>query len=124
MSWLRRVRHERQARQELGELTHHLHRAGLSIGALAPGLLARVDQHAAAVRDILLFSGGRMGPIELAGYARGIRDAATESGWSVLTPDEDGGADWGWVDLRLAAVCLLARAEPSEKLRSALPAAP
>lgn len=93
---------EAAARRELASLTDHLDQAGLALGALAPGPLAKVDQHAAAVRDILTLSGaGTLGPIELAGYARGVRDAASES------PCE---TDTEWVGLRLAAVCLLAAA--------------
>src|SRR5699024_4340771 len=81
MGWLRRMRQEREAHQELGKLTHYLHRAGLSLGSLPVGLLSRIDQHAAAVRDILLISNGKMGVVELAGYAQGVQDAAAESGW-------------------------------------------
>lgn len=121
MGWLRRMRYERQARQELGELTHHLHRAGLSIGSLPPGLLADLDQHAAAIRDILRFSGRRVGLIELAAYARGAQDAASENGWCLPSPDNSVPA-WDWVDLRLAAVCLLAETGTSDELDSVLSA--
>ncbi|MFD2395640.1 DUF6401 family natural product biosynthesis protein [Prauserella oleivorans] len=101
---------------ELSALAERLGRAGLAIGSLAPGLLATIDQHAAAVRDILALSGAKVGAVELAGYARGILDAARESGW---TPPEPGGPgdrdvpsahNLDWVTLRLAAVCLLATA--------------
>lgn len=74
----------------------------------APALVATVDQHAAAVRDILMFSGDRVGTVELAGYARGIQDVAREAGWSPVPYAH--GTRWAsdWVNLRLAAVCLLA----------------
>ncbi|WP_106180302.1 DUF6401 family natural product biosynthesis protein [Prauserella shujinwangii] len=101
--WLH-VWHESAARRELASLADRLSRAGVGLGALTPGLLARVDQHAAAVRDILAFSGGRVDVVELAGYARGVQDVAAESGW------QSAGTDW--FALRLAAVCLLAVAGP------------
>ncbi|WP_203454335.1 DUF6401 family natural product biosynthesis protein [Jiangella aurantiaca] len=66
----------------------------------APGLLAEVDQHAAAVRDILILGDHGLGPVELADYARGVEDVARDRGW------RPGGHDW--VTLRLAGVCLLA----------------
>ncbi|WP_199700855.1 DUF6401 family natural product biosynthesis protein [Jiangella rhizosphaerae] len=66
----------------------------------APGLLAEVDQHAAAVRDILIHSHHGLGPVELADYARGVEDVARDRGWQPGTND--------WVSLRLAGVCLLA----------------
>lgn len=76
----------------------------------APALLAAVDQHAAAVRDILLLSSGSLGAVELAAYARGVQDVAMEGPWrpSRCTKDAVWGADW--VNLRLAAVCLLTAA--------------
>ena len=72
-----------------------------------PGLVAAVDQHAAAVRDILVHSCGRAGVVELACYARGLEDGARERGWQpggpvVAAPD--------WVSLRLAGTCLVAMA--------------
>ncbi|WP_141711878.1 DUF6401 family natural product biosynthesis protein [Jiangella alba] len=67
-----------------------------------PGRLAEIDQHAAAVRDILVLDGHGLGPIALADYARGVEDVAREGGWRP-------GAD-DWVSLRLAGVCLLAMA--------------
>ncbi|MFF5992722.1 DUF6401 family natural product biosynthesis protein [Prauserella flavalba] len=107
MGWLLNAWHESAAKRELSALADRLSRVGLAVGGLAPGLLASVDQHAAAVRDILTLSGGRVGAVELAGYARGIQDAATESGWHPPLRD---GWDADWVTLRLVAVCLLAAA--------------
>jgi hypothetical protein len=97
------------ARRELASLADRL---GLgAVSSWTAGLLAAVDQHAAAVRDILHFSGGRAGPIELAAYAQGVQDVASERGWR--PPDTATGvAGWDWVSLRLAGVCLLAMAEP------------
>ncbi|SDT62789.1 hypothetical protein SAMN04515669_5234 [Jiangella sp. DSM 45060] len=67
-----------------------------------PGRLAEIDQHAAAVRDILVLDGHGLGSIALADYARGVEDVAREGGWH---PGDD-----DWVSLRLAGVCLLAMA--------------
>lgn len=67
----------------------------------APGLLAEVDQHAAAVRDILILGNAGLGPAQLADYARGIEDVARDRGRR-----PEGGHDWVW--LRLAGVCVLA----------------
>ena len=110
MSWLLNKWQESAARRELSLLAERLlGRAGMTLSGLAPDLLAAVDQHAAAVRDILTLGGSRVGVIELAGYARGIQDAATDLGWR--TPDEDSWTS-DWVVQRLIAVCLLAVAGP------------
>ena len=73
-----------------------------------------VDQHAAAVRDILTVgveSGAAVaGTVLLAGYAEGVLDHLRESGTSLRVPDDMSGwlrADW--VSMRLLAVCSLAR---------------
>jgi uncharacterized protein DUF6401 len=110
MGWLLDRWQESAARRELSLLAERLlGRAGLTLSGLAPGLLAVVDQHAAAVRDILTLGGSRLGVVELAEYARGIQDAAADSGWRL--PD---GSSWmsDWVVQRLIAVCLLAVAGP------------
>jgi hypothetical protein len=110
MGWLLNMWQESAARRELSLLTEWLlGRAGMTLGGLAPGLLAVVDQHAAAVRDILTLGGSRVGVVELAGYARGVQDAAADSGWR--TPDGDRWTS-DWVVQRLIAVCLLAVAGP------------
>ncbi|TDC50659.1 hypothetical protein E1258_26285 [Micromonospora sp. KC207] len=94
--------------------------AGLAAAATRPGLLAEIDQHAAAVRDSL---GGDRRPLTaaaLAGYAEGVRDAAREHGWQPPTRS----ADWSasdWLLTRLLAVCALAR---SLGARPAAPPAP
>ncbi|MBK1788266.1 DUF6401 family natural product biosynthesis protein [Prauserella cavernicola] len=107
MGWLSNAWHESASRRELAALSDRLSRVGLAASGLAPGLLATVDQHAAAIRDILALSGDRVGAIELAGYARGIQDVAEESGWQ---PPARGAFAGDWVSLRLLAVCLLATA--------------
>jgi hypothetical protein len=96
------------ARSALAVLTVSVGTAGLAAAAARPGLLAAVDQHAAAVRDSL---GGDRRPLTvaaLAGYAEGVRAAALEHGWQ---PPADG-PDWSapdWLLTRLLAVCALAR---------------
>jgi hypothetical protein len=110
MVWLLNMWQESAARHELSLLAERLlGHTGMTLGGLAPELLAVVDQHAAAVRDILTLGGSRVGVIELAGYAHGIQDAATDSGWR--TPEGDSWTS-DWVVQRLIAVCLLAVAGP------------
>ncbi len=69
-----------------------------------PALQAAMDQHAAAIRDILGLTTGSTGPVELAAYARGVRDAAVENGWAAARISS--GADW--VTIRLLAAVSLA----------------
>lgn len=96
------------ARAALAELAHRLGTPGLAAAATRPGLLAEVDQHAAALRDLLGDGVRPPSPIALAGYAEGLRDTAADLGWQVPTAD---GADWArapWLLVRLVAVCQLA----------------
>ncbi|MER6097933.1 DUF6401 family natural product biosynthesis protein [Streptomyces sp. NPDC001728] len=72
-----------------------------------PGLVAAVDQHAAAVRDALIpAQRGPGGPAprrdELADYVLGFTDRLTEADWT-----EPVGHDFA--TLRLTAVCWLIR---------------
>lgn len=84
------------------------------VAALAdPGLLALIDQHAAAVRDSLADAGRAIDEPALASYARSILASARRMGRAVPAPGEapTRPADWmhtDWHLLRLAAVCLLA----------------
>ncbi|MEV6767290.1 DUF6401 family natural product biosynthesis protein [Nocardia sp. NPDC051030] len=78
-----------------------------------PGVAAAVDQHAAAVRDILDLGveNSSQVPVSvlLAGYARGLLEDLRESG----NPIPDAPEDWqsaDWIHLRLAGVCALSRA--------------
>ena len=96
------------ARSTLALLTATVGAAGLAAAAVRPGLLAMVDQHAAAVRDSLDGDRRPLTPAALAGYAEGIREAAREHG---LLPPADA-VDWtepDWLLTRLLAVCALAR---------------
>ncbi|SCL33236.1 hypothetical protein GA0070616_4670 [Micromonospora nigra] len=96
------------ARSSLTALATSVGAGGLAAAAVRPELLALVDQHAAAVRDSL---GGDRRPLcaaALAGYAKGVRDAAAEHGWPLPTDAVDWSAP-DWVAVRLLAVCALAR---------------
>lgn len=79
-----------------------------------PGLAAVLDQHEAAVRDILTTgveaSAAVAGTVLLAGYARGIQDHLRERGLSLPIPTD--ATEWrtaSWFHVRLLAVCSLAR---------------
>lgn len=107
MGWLMHTWREPAARRELTALTDRLARIGAVPALLPPGRLAAVDQHAAAIRDILTLGAGGLSQAQLASYARGVRDAARDAGWNP-PPTESAATDW--VVLRLTAVCLLATA--------------
>lgn len=98
----------------LDRLQEQVGAAGLLAAAAIPGLGAVVDQHAAAVRDILTFgveSGAVVaGSVLLAGYAQGVLDHLRETGRPVRVPaDAIGWLHADWVSVRLLAVCALAR---------------
>jgi Family of unknown function (DUF6401) len=81
---------------------------GLAAALANPGLMAEVDQHAAAVRESLAASGLVMGAVPLAGYASSVAAAAVRMGHELADPAT---ADWtkaSWFQLRLMAVCALA----------------
>ncbi|MFR9775298.1 DUF6401 family natural product biosynthesis protein [Micromonospora sp. MS34] len=96
------------ARSSLTTLTAVVGTAGLAAAAANPGLLAVVDQHAAAVRDSLHGDRRPLTVAALAGYAEGVRAAALEHGWQPPAT----AVDWtqpDWPLTRLLAVCALAR---------------
>jgi hypothetical protein len=105
---------ERSARRVLDRLHEQFGTAGLVAAAAIPGLGAAVDQHAAAVRDILT-TGVETGAavastVLLAGYAQGVLDHLRESGASLHVPaDMFGWLRADWASMRLLAVCSLAR---------------
>ncbi|MCG6498289.1 DUF6401 family natural product biosynthesis protein [Kitasatospora sp. A2-31] len=75
--------------------------------AVEPGFLAAVDQHAAAVRELLYAQGPellprRLGRADLSDYALGLLDALAESGGLDRAAHE-------YAVHRLTAVCWLAR---------------
>jgi hypothetical protein len=82
--------------------------AGLTAADGLPGLLAAVDQHAAAIRDAVGDGQRALGPVSLAGYAEGLIRAATRAGWQLPTGST---VDWPYADwrvLRLLAICAMA----------------
>jgi Family of unknown function (DUF6401) len=104
---------EWRARRWLSTLSVRFWTDGLAVAAAVPGLAAAVDQHAAAVRDIL-----RQGPggatltdrVLLAGYGRGLLDRYDASMTQLC---EHAAGRWtraDWLTLRLLAVCALGRA--------------
>ncbi len=99
------------ARRFLDRLSDELGIAAvLAPGVLAPGVLAAIDQHGAAVRDILAFGVPAVavaGAVLLAGYAKGVLDEAKVHGWEPPAIVDWSSADW--LTLRLVAVCRLAR---------------
>ena len=103
---------EWRARRWLTALAVQVGTEGLAVAASVPGLVAAVDQHAAAVRDILArpSSPALSERVLLAGYGRGLLDRFNVSmedvrvhaaGRWTTTPD--------WLALRLLAVCALSR---------------
>lgn len=116
---------EVSARKILNRL-HKTHGVpALAAAAQLPALSAALDQHAAAVRDILEWGvedAARVpANVLLAGYARGlldqVREAAVGAERTPLTSAAPGdlgawaGADW--LQLRLAGVCLHASRTPA-----------
>jgi hypothetical protein len=98
------------ARATLADLIHRVGTHGLAAAAALPGLLAAVDQHAAALRDILTDGHRPPSAIGLAGYVQGVRDTAEALGWH--RPIEQV-VDWPsahWLQVRLLAVCQLSQA--------------
>jgi hypothetical protein len=96
------------ARSTLATLTATVGTAGLAAAAGNPGLLAEVDQHAAAVRDSLHGEHRPLSVAALAGYAEGVRAAALEHGRQPPAT----AVDWSqpdWLLTRMVAVCALAR---------------
>lgn len=99
---------EVSARKTLKRL-HRTHGVPATIAATEfPAVSALVDQHAAAVRDILDMGveNSRDVPVSvlLAGYARGLLGGG-DAGGAPSAPRDWLGADW--LHLRLAAVCQL-----------------
>ncbi|WP_089010216.1 DUF6401 family natural product biosynthesis protein [Micromonospora viridifaciens] len=99
----------RAARSTLTALAGSVGTAGLAAAAADPGLLAVIDQHAAAVRDSLHADRRPLTVAALAGYAEGVRAAAVEHGWQPPAEPVDWSRRPDWPLARLVAVCALAR---------------
>jgi hypothetical protein len=100
------------ARVTLADLAARIGTAGLAAAATRPGLAAAVDQHAAALWDLLGDDDQTPTEIGLAGYADGLRDMASGLGWHLPQPRS---VDWDtapWLVVRLVAVCQVAAALP------------
>ena len=102
------------ARRYLRRLGEQVGAAGLAVATGVPGVMAAVDQHSAAVRDIV--TQGAAGPpaeataVLLAGYARGVLDHARRKGWRLQVPMAlDAWCRADWMTMRLVSVCSLAR---------------
>ncbi|MGV9665213.1 DUF6401 family natural product biosynthesis protein [Nocardia niigatensis] len=101
------------ARKTLNRLQRTHGAPAAEAAAVFPGVSAAIDQHAAAVRDILDLGveNSSLVPtsVLLAGYARGILEDLREA--EAIVPHSL--LDWqdaDWLHLRLAGVCALARA--------------
>jgi hypothetical protein len=86
---------------------------GLAAALGDAGLLAQVDQHAAAVREALRHAGRAVDTEGLAAYARSIAAAAQRMGRPVPEPGHAylSGTAWlaaEWHLMRLVAVCMIA----------------
>jgi hypothetical protein len=86
---------------------------GLVAAFADPGLLALVDQHAAAVRDALEEAGREADVAGLSAYIRSIVAGARRAGRALPGAGEApvSGAEWraaDWHVLRLLAVCAIA----------------
>jgi hypothetical protein len=101
------------ARTLLDEMMARVGVDGLAAALGDTGLLAQVDQHAAAVRDALANAGRAVDVEGLAAYAKSVSAAADRMGRPVPQPGHAyiSGSAWlaaEWHLLRLVAVCLIA----------------
>ncbi|MCA2218831.1 DUF6401 family natural product biosynthesis protein [Jidongwangia harbinensis] len=101
------------ARALLDEMMARVGVDGLAAAFGDAGLLAQVDQHAAAVRDALHGAGRAVDAEGLAAYAKSIVAAAARMGRPVPEPGQAylSGSAWltaEWHLMRLVAVCLIA----------------
>ena len=101
------------ARTLLDEMMARVGVDGLAAALGDAGLLAQVDQHAAAIRDALANAGRAVDVEGLAAYAKSVAAAADRMGRPVPQPGHAyiSGPAWlaaEWHLLRLVAVCLIA----------------
>lgn len=89
--------------EELGFLVRDIGDAGIAEMAGSPALAAAVDQHAAAVRDLLVGPGGsHPDPDSLMKYLHGFAEDAFRRGWWPASTE-----DWEFV--RIVTVCWMMR---------------
>lgn len=107
---------EWRAQRWLTTLGNRFGTDGLLVAAAVPGLGAAVDQHAAAVRDIIAQAAGASGPFSeralLAGYGRSLLDRFDVSVREVRRHATGRWTRADWLALRLLAVCALSRSLP------------
>ncbi|MEV4282422.1 DUF6401 family natural product biosynthesis protein [Actinoplanes xinjiangensis] len=106
----------RSAGAYLDEMMARVGVDGLTAAFTEPALLARLDQHAAAIREALRGAGRIADADGLASYARSIAAGAVRAGRRLPEPGfaPMSGAEWlaaGFPLLRLVAVCLIAESE-------------
>lgn len=101
---------ELDARSYLDQVMAMVGVDGLVEALAQPFLLAKVDQHAAAVRQSITAAGKAIDSISLAGYARSVIAVHQRHGRPLPTPDSVDWADADWTVLRLVSVCSLADA--------------
>ncbi|MFE7721699.1 DUF6401 family natural product biosynthesis protein [Nocardia rhizosphaerihabitans] len=100
---------EVSARRHLRQVNIEYGIPAAAAAAVQPAVLAQLDQHAAAVRDILEYGvddSARI-PISilLAGYVRGLLDQVGEGAGQFAGVPPQTWHDADWLQLRLAAVC-------------------
>ncbi|MFF2084674.1 DUF6401 family natural product biosynthesis protein [Nocardia sp. NPDC058176] len=107
---------ESSARRHLQQLNIEFGEPALAAAATLPALSAQLDQHAAAVRDILEFGVEDSARIPLSvlldGYVRGLLDHFAEADGIVAGPPRSW-PEADWLQLRLAAICQYAAVEPT-----------
>src|SRR3712207_5398071 len=104
-----------EARDFLDDMMARVGVDGLAAAFTDAGLLAQVDQHAAAVREALRRAGRRTDAAGLAAYGRSVVAAADRMARPVPEAGQAyvSGAAWlraEWHLVRLVAVCMLAEA--------------
>lgn len=90
------------AQCELTRLSRDFRHFGLIGDHVSPGVVAQIDQHAAAVRDSIGRDGIALSRGSLTHYLRGFMDGVRERGWHSSETGYD------WETLRLLAICRLA----------------
>ncbi|MFE1592647.1 DUF6401 family natural product biosynthesis protein [Nocardia sp. NPDC058705] len=100
---------ELSAQRQIQQLSTEFGVPAAAVAAVVPALSAQLDQHAAAVRDILDLGVDNSARVPhvilLAGYVRGLLDHFAESADGFIAGAPDNWLTADWLQLRLAAVC-------------------